>query len=282
MSTGQIVVFCVLGATLVLFVWNRWRYDLIALSALLVLAIAGYVPKNQVFVGLGHPAVVTVAAVLTISRGLSNAGVVDAVARLLTRVGNTLWVQVATLTGLVALCSAFMNNVGALALLMPVAISMARRSKHSPSLLLMPLAFGSLLGGMLTMIGTPPNIIIAEYRAQASDTPFHMFDFTPVGIVVVVAGVVFIALVGWRLMPKRDRAAVSGDPFEIEDYMAEVRVPEGSEYAGKTIHDLVAAVEGEADIAVIALERDGWRREMPSTYEVLRENDVLMIETETN
>ena len=282
MTTGQVVVFCVLGATLCLFVWNRWRYDLVALSALLILAIAGYVPADQVFTGLGHPAVVTVAAVLVISRALSNAGVVDAVARLLARVGDRPWTQIATLTGLVALCSAFMNNVGALALLMPVAISMARRSGHSPSLLLMPLAFGSLLGGMLTMIGTPPNIIIAEYRAHASEAPFGMFDFTPVGIGVVAAGVLFIALLGWRLMPKRQRATVSEDPFEIEDYMAEVRVPKGSEFSRKTIHSLVAAVEGEADIVVIALERAGKRVEMPSPFEVLQDDDQLMIEAETD
>ncbi|MBN1631568.1 MAG: SLC13 family permease [Thermoleophilia bacterium] len=282
MTTGQIVVFSVIGLTLVLFVWNRWRYDLVALSALLVLAIAGYVPAGQVFLGLGHPAVVTVAAVLIISRGLSNAGVVDAVSRLLIRVGDRLWVQVATLAGLVALCSAFMNNVGALALLMPVAIAMARRSKHSPSLLLMPLAFGSLLGGMLTMIGTPPNIIIAEYRAHNGTEPFRMFDFTPVGIGVVVIGVVFIALVGWRLVPKGQRAAVSADPFEIENYMAEVRVPEGSEFIGKTLHSLIMAVEEEADIVVIALERGGQRRTMPSMYEVLREDDVLTVEAETD
>ena len=162
MTTGQLVVFAVLGATLVLFVWNRWRYDLVALSALLVLAIAGYVPTDRVFAGLGHPAVITVAAVLIISSGLREAGVVDMVTRLLARVGNRPWVQVATLTGLVAVCSGFMNNVGALALLMPVAIAMSRRAGRSPSLLLMPLAFGSLLGGMLTMIGTPPNIIISE------------------------------------------------------------------------------------------------------------------------
>lgn len=281
MTTGQVVVLCVIALTLVLFVWNRWRYDLVALSALLVLTIAGYVPAERAFLGLGHPAVVTVAAVLIISRGLSNAGVVDAVSRLLTRVGNRVWLQVVTLTGLVALCSAFMNNVGALALLMPVAIAMARRSKHSPSLLLMPLAFGSLLGGMLTMIGTPPNIIIAEYRAQAGGEPFRMFDFTPVGIGVVAVGAVFIGFLGWRLMPKSDRAAVSADPFEIENYVAEVRVPEGSDFAGKTIHDLVSAVEDDADIAVIALDRGGQRRAMPSTYVVLHEDDVLMVETDT-
>ncbi|NLV72608.1 MAG: SLC13 family permease [Actinobacteria bacterium] len=281
MTTGQWVVFGVLAATLALFIWNRWRYDLVALSALLVLVVAGYVPWNDAFLGLGHPAVVTVAAVLIISSGLSNAGVVDAVARLLTRVGDRPVVQVLTMTSIVAVCSGFMNNVGALALLMPVAVSLSRKAGRSPSLLLMPLAFGSLLGGLLTMIGTPPNIIIAEYRAQVDGTPFRMFDFFPVGIGLAVVGVLFIALVGWRLMPGRDRKAVSGDLFDIEAYMMEVRVPADSEFVGRTLHDLMVAVQDEADIVVTALIRNGSMRQMPSTYAVLWEDDVLMVEAES-
>jgi di/tricarboxylate transporter len=193
-TPAQITVFGVLVATLALFLWNRLRYDLVAVLALLVLAVAGIVPPDEVFSGFGHPAVITVAAVLVISRGLLNAGVVDALARRLTRVGNRPSVQVATLTGIVALSSGFMNNVGALALLMPVAIWMSRKSGRSPALLLMPLAFGSLLGGMLTLIGTPPNIIIASYREHVMGTGFRMFDFLPVGAAVTVVGVAFIAL----------------------------------------------------------------------------------------
>ncbi|MFZ7110149.1 MAG: SLC13 family permease [Desulfatiglandales bacterium] len=282
MTTGQLTVFGVLAATLVLFVWNRWRYDLVAVFALLLVALAGYVPPQGVFMGLGHPAVVTVAAVLVISRGLTNAGVVDTIARLLTRVGNRSWVQVATLTGIVALCSGFMNNVGALALLMPVAIWMARRADRSPSFLLMPLAFGSLLGGMLTMIGTPPNIIIAEYRVQAGATPFGMFDFLPVGAGVTLVGLLFIALVGWRLTPRREKQEVAGELFQIDAYTTELHLTEECNFTGKTLHDLIRAVEDDADIVVLALVRDGRLEEMPSTYEVLRVQDILLVETDSD
>lgn len=146
MTGDQLIVFGVLAATLVLFIWNRWRYDLVALGALLACALSGVVPAGEVFAGLAHPAVISVAAVLVLSRGLLNAGVVDSVARRLMQVGERPWAQVAALTGIVALSSGFMNNVGALALFMPVAIWMSRQSGRSPSYLLMPLAFGSLLG----------------------------------------------------------------------------------------------------------------------------------------
>ncbi len=182
MALQQIIVFGVLALTLVLFVWGRWRYDVVALLALLAVTITGIAPADQAFAGFGHPAVVTVAAVLAVSRGLMNAGVIDSLAKLLGRVGERPTAQVGALTSLVALFSAFMNNVGALALLMPVAIRMARRNGHSPSLLLMPLAFGSLLGGLTTLIGTPPNIIIATFRTDNGAAPFRMFDFTPVGL----------------------------------------------------------------------------------------------------
>ncbi len=215
MTTDQLIVFGVLGLTLVLFMWNRWRHDIVAVFALLAITIVGLVPVDQAFLGLGHPAVITVAAVLVLSRGLLNAGVVDAIARHLTRVGNQPWIQVATLTGIVALSSSFMNNVGALALFMPVAISISRQSGRSPSLLLMPLAFASLLGGTITMIGTPPNIIIASYREVAGAAPFGMFDFLPVGLGITVCGLAFIALVGWRLTPRRDNGEDAEALFQI-------------------------------------------------------------------
>ena len=277
----QLTVFGVLAATLALFVWNRWRYDIVALAALLITAVAGLVTPDEVFMGLGHPAVVTVAAVLVLSRGLLNAGVVDTLARRLTRVGDRPWIQVATLTGIVVLCSGFMNNVGALALFMPVAIWMSRRSGRSPSYLLMALAFGSLLGGMLTMIGTPPNIIIATYREQTNAPPFGMFDFLPAGGTVAFVGLVFIALIGWRLTPQGKRQDTTKDLFEISAYLTELRVPEGGKFAGKTLYELVSAVKDDADVVVIALVHAGRRREMPSTYEVLREQDTLLVETDS-
>lgn len=188
MRPDQAIVFGALGVMLAFFVWGRWRYDLVALAALLVMVVSGLVPAAEAFSGFGHPAVVTVAAVLVVSRGLLNAGAIDSIARYVGRVGVSPTVQVATLTGIAALSSAFMNNVGALALLLPVAVWMSRQAGRAPSLLLMPLAFGSLLGGTATLIGTPPNIIISAYRTEVGAAPFGMFDFLPVGAGVALAG----------------------------------------------------------------------------------------------
>lgn len=167
MLSDQWTVFLILGTTLALFIWNRLRFDIVAMLALLAVAVTGLVVPDQLFTGFGHPAVITVAAVLVISQGLVNGGVVDAVARLLGKVGRNAVLQVITLTLVVALCSGFINNVGALALLMPVAIWMSRQSGRSPSLLLMPLAFGSLLGGTITLIGTPPISLLPVIAKRA-------------------------------------------------------------------------------------------------------------------
>jgi len=281
MNLQQLTIFSVLGGTLILFAWNRVRYDVVAVLALLVVAVAGLVPPEQVFAGFGHPAIVTVAAVLVLSRGLLNAGVVDSIARHLARVGSRPTLQVAALTGLVTLCSGFMNNVGALALLMPIAIWMSRRGGYSPSLLLMPLAFGSLLGGTLTLIGTPPNIIIAAYREQTGMPAFGMFDFLPVGLGVTIAGLAFITLAGGRLTPKRKEAAAGEELFRISEYITELRVVEGSKFVGRPLYDLLAVTETEADVVVIGLVRGERWKQAPSTYEVLRQGDILVVEADS-
>ena len=170
--TGQFVVFGVIVAALFMFVRSSIRYDVVSIMALLVLVATGVVDPDEAFSGFGHPAVITVAAVLIISRGLLYSGVVDVFARNLMRMGQSLTLQVLILTFLVTLFSSFMNNVGALAIFLPVALRIAQRSNRSPSLYLMPLAFGSLLGGMTTLIGTPPNIIISLYREEAVGSPF--------------------------------------------------------------------------------------------------------------
>ncbi|MCC5844773.1 MAG: SLC13 family permease [Verrucomicrobia bacterium] len=277
MTSDQILIFALLIITLCLFVWNRWRYDVVAVGALLAAGLTGLVPADDLFLGFGHPAVITVAAVLIISRGLLHAGVVDTLARLLTRVGDRPIAQIAALTVLVAVCSGFMNNVGALALLMPVAVIMSRRARISPGLLLMPLAFGSLLGGTMTMIGTPPNIIIASYRGRITGEPFGMFDFFPAGAGLTLAGVGFILLIGWRLTPRRNKTAAGGELFEVSDYLTEVLVTEDAKYAGKTLHELLSDLEGEADVAVTSRFRDGKRQITPSMYQVLKPGDILLI-----
>ncbi|MGI5819814.1 MAG: SLC13 family permease [Armatimonadota bacterium] len=280
MTFEQFFVFAVLALTLVLFIWNRWRYDIVAVMALLVVALAGLVPPAEVFAGFGHPAVITVAAVLVLSRGLVNAGIVDIIARLLWRVGGNITVQVAALTGIVALLSAFMNNIAAMALLMPVGITIARRRGSPPSLLLMPMATASLLGGMTTLIGTPPNIIIGTYREQTAMDPFRMFDFMPVGGGVALAGLIFVSLVGWRLMPHRTRGASPDEFFDISDYIAEIRLRDESRYVGQSLHELVSAMEEEAEVIILGLFRDRKRQSMPPMHTILRSDDVLLVEAD--
>jgi len=174
-----------------------------------------------------------------------------------------------------------MNNVGALALFMPVAIWMARQSGRSPSYLLMPLAFGSLLGGTLTMIGTPPNIIIASYRREIDGNAFSMFDFLPVGLAITVVGVLFIALIGWRFTPKRTESS-SGELFEVSAYLTELTLPEKNEFVGRSLHDLIETVREEADVIVVGLVRDEQHSEMPSIYKVLHADDILLVEADSD
>ncbi len=275
-TNDQLFVFAVLGTALALFIWGRWRYDLVAVLALLTTTLAGIVPVGDAFSGFGHPAVITVAAVLIISRALRNSGIVDLVSQRLAAVGRRPTVQVASLSGLVALCSGFMNNVGALALMMPVALQAARKAGRTASQVLMPMSFASLLGGLLTLIGTPPNIIIATYREEVSGAPFAMFDFLPVGAGVAAIGLVFITLAGWRLIPQHHRRKAKSDlPFEIDDYLGEARVTKSSKVVGKRLSEL-EKIPG-AEISVTNLLRDG-RGRAPKGNEKLKAGDVLVLE----
>lgn len=274
------MVFAILLATLVLFVWGRWRYDLVALASLLAVYLAGLVPAGQVFSGFAHPAVVTVAAVLVLSRGLLNAGVVDVLARRLARVSTRPEVQVAALTGIVTVSSGFMNNVGALALLMPVAVWMSRQAGRSPAFLLMPMAFGSLLGGLTTLIGTPPNLIIAGYRAEVTGTPFGVFDFTPVGAGVALAGLALIALAGWRWVPERPGQVPAGEVFHLEDYITEMKVTEGSRAVGRQLRELTEQVERERELTVLGLVRGDLHVPSASSSERVQAGDTLIVEAD--
>ncbi|UEC42265.1 MAG: TrkA-C domain protein [Methanothrix sp.] len=280
MTTDQLLIFGVLGLTLLLFIWGRWRYDIVSLLALITATVVGLVPWDQAFLGFGHPAVITVAAVLVASRGLLNSGAVDIMAGWLSRAGDSPTRQVASLTGLVTLLSGFMNNVGAMALLLPVSIRMAIKSGNSPSILLMPLAFGSLLGGLITMIGTPPNIIIATFRAESVGEPFGMFDFTPVGLGVAVAGLIFISLLGWRLVPVRKSPSSKERLFEIENYLAEVQVPEGARMAGKTLQEVREG--SKAEFQVLGLLSGETRIASPSIFHPLMPGDILLVESDAD
>ena len=270
------LVFIVLGLTLVAFIWGRFRYDLVALAALLGSVMLGLVPADDAFAGFGHPAVITVAAVLVLSRGFERSGVVDVIANQVLKVGERLLLQLLVLVGTVVVLSGVMNNVGALALLLPVAMRLAREHNTSPSLLLMPLAFGSLLGGLTTLIGTPPNIIIAAYRGNMTGENFGMFSFSPVGIVVALAGLIFIVLVGWRLTPKRSGQAAADDMFDTANYLVELNVTEDSKANGLTLQQL--RDELDETIPVLAVVREDNRRAGYQFHGVLREGDILLLE----
>src|SRR5690554_4639808 len=251
------LVFIVLGATLAAFVWGRFRYDLVALAALLGSVVLGLVQGEAAFMGFGHPAVITVAAVLVLSRGFERSGVVDVIAEQVLKVGARLFLQLLVLVGTVVVLSGIMNNVGALALLLPVAMRLAREHDASPSILLMPLAFGSLLGGLTTLIGTPPNIIIASYRGSVTGESFGMFSFTPVGVVVALVGLAFIVLLGWRLTPKRAGKASTEAMFDTANDLVELRVGEASKANGLTLRELQQSlVEALVDLVLSVLL--GW------------------------
>lgn len=270
------LVFILLGLTLAAFVWGRFRFDLVALAALLASVMLGLVPGDEAFLGFGHPAVITVAAVLVLSRGFERSGVVDLIAEQVLKAGDRLLLQLVALTGTVVVLSGFMNNVGALALLLPVAMRLAREHNTSPSLLLMPLAFGSLLGGLMTLIGTPPNIIISSYRGSITGETFGMFHFFPVGAAVALAGFVFIVLLGWRLVPQRAGSASTEAMFDTANYLVELKVGEESKAAGWTLRELQR--ELEETIPVLAVVRDDKRRAGHEFLGALRSGDILLVE----
>ncbi len=272
------IVFAIMAALFVLLVWGRWRYDLVAFAALLVAVIAGVVSSERAFAGFGHPAVVIIALVLIVSRGLSNSGAVAFVTRSLVDASRSITGHISIMAGLAAALSAVMNNVGALALLMPVDVQAAAKAKRSPALTLMPLSFASILGGLVTLIGTPPNIIIAAYREDALGEPFAMFDFAPVGIACTVAGVLFVALIGWRLIPQA--RAQKDEPqalIDMEGYIAEARVPKDAKIIGQKVRTLHPEAD-EQEVAILGLVRAGQRMPGFARREVIREGDVLVFE----
>jgi di/tricarboxylate transporter len=276
----QAAISVILVGTLVLFVWGRWRHDVVAVMSLMAAVGVGVIEPGEAFTGFGNAAVVTVAAVLAISHALGRSGIIDLIGgRVMAVVKNPFW-QRASLCFLGAFLSGFMNNVGALALLMPVAISAAKASGHSPSRMLMPLSFATLLGGVLTLIGTPPNLLISQFRAEAVGEPYSMFDFLPVGLVVALAGVAFIVTIGWRLLPEdRSGSAAEAEHFEVADYVTELRVRDESPIIGKTVAALESDSEGA--VTVVGIVRGEHRLFGRLHYEAVRAGDVLMVQSDS-
>jgi len=279
MTLDQSIAFTVLGASLILFIWGRWRYDMVAVAALVAVTLAGLVPSSDILSGFGHPAVITVAAVLVISRALSNSGIVDVVSRALSPYTENLTMHIIVLSGVCAVASAFMNNVGAIAIMLPVALASCAERGRSPAIVLMPLAFGSILGGLMTLMGTPPNIIIATFRADLTGTPFGIFDYSPVGVPVAVLGVLFTALIGWRLVPRERSGTKNPDQlFEIEEYITEVRIVEDSPLVDGRYGDMEQLI-GEDVVVAGRLRTDG-RFTKPARRQIVRAGDVLILKAD--
>ena len=271
----QLIVYFTLLGALGLFLWGRWRPDLVAILALMVLALSGVIPPSRVFSGFGNEAVISVAAIFMMGRAVDRAGLTEPLARALKRMGGGVVGHNFALFGSTAFLSSTMNNTGALAILMPLAIRLARESRRMASMVLMPLAFASLLGGLITVIGTPPNILVAQLRAEHMGEPFHFFDFTPVGLGLALVGVAFLSLVGWRLLPARRGAASTRDFYRIGKYFAEVVVSHGSSFVG---HPLSQFSRIDAEVNVVGLIRGQQRMPAPNPEEILQAGDALLVE----
>ena len=276
MTLDHALVFGIFGVMMVLFVWDRIRYDLVALLGLLAAVFMGLVRPEDAFKGFSDDVVIIVASVLVVSAAIGKSNLLRRLIRFLEPRMRTVGAKVATLAGAVTILSMFMKNIGALAIFLPIAIQIARRSGTPVSLLLMPMSFGSLVGGLITLVGTSPNILVARARSEATGHPFRMFDYTPVGLGIAFAAMAFLAF-GWRLLAGAGRreSAAGGVPAT---YLGEARVPELSAYVGRTIAELEA--EGEGEVTVIALQREGQRQEAPDRGTTLAAGDLLVLRGE--
>lgn len=275
MTLQQMLALAVIILMMAVFIWGRFRYDVVALCSLLVAVGLGLVPYDQAFSGFSDDIVIIVGSALIVSAGVARSGLMEAAVQRFVPQLEAVRLQIILLVSVVTILSAFVKNVGALAIMIPVAIQFARRSAVSPSVFLMPMAFGALLGGLMTQVGTSPNIVVSRVRAEMVGESFTMFDFTPVGAVLAIAGVLYLALF-YKLVPERRREQVSVDEaIEIRNYVSEARVPEGVAIIGKKVTDLIKPAEGNAMVTSILR---GKKRVSPLPDMVIAAGDVILLE----
>jgi di/tricarboxylate transporter len=268
------IVVTTLLLMLAVLLWDRIRYDFVALAGLFVITITGVIPLQTAFNGFANPVVVTVASIMIISKGMQHCGLMDLVSRKLVWRSKTPAGLIFPLSVITGLVSAFMNNIS---IIMPISIKLARKQRHPVSLILMPLAFATLLGGMVTLVGSPPNIIISSVRAESVGSSFRLFDFFRVGAILAGIGIAYMSLIGWRFLPVKKTPASLQDTIEIEDYCTEVLVESLSPLAGQTVSQA-----GEShDIDLIALIRDGRILRDARGEELIREGDILLVEADS-
>ena len=277
-TVQQGLLFALIAVLFFFLIWGRYRYDLVAFAALLSASLLGLVPTEEIFSGFGHPAVIIIALVLIISRGLYLSGAIEMMSGALLDGARGIGRHIALMAGVSAALSAVMNNVAALALLMPVDLQAAEKAQRNPGLTLMPLSFASILGGMITLIGTPPNIVIATFRGEALGEPYSMFDFAPVGLVVAAVGIVYVALIGWRLIPlDRSAAKMPSSIEDLESYLVELRVPGAAGCIGQQLRELDGAAD-DAGVQILGLVRDGERLPGMAASSVLLADDRIVVE----
>lgn len=286
----QIVLFGVLGIMFALFVVNKIRFDLVALGGLVILVLLGVIPTENILAGFSNPAILTIISIFIFSAGLVRSGLIDAISRKVLGASGNPIIELFLLMALTATISGFINNVAAVSLMIPIAVKVARTHKRSLGLFLMPLAFASLLGGLATSIGTTPNIIIASMREETLGTPFSFFDFAPVGYSLAAIGIIFLGLIGWRLIPPRREKTLSDELFDVKDYLTEVKIKDSSKWIGKELHSLQEV--GGYNLSVIGIIRESAnsdnyeevspeRIDQPSRYERLKAGDILLLQADS-
>ena len=280
MTREQGMIITLLVVVLINFIWGKLRFDFVALSSLIIATLLGLVAPGEAFDGFANSAVITVAAILVLSEGLVRSGVVDATVQTLEKNVKRPRMQFLFLVFGVAAFSAFMNNVGAMALFMPVAIKTARKTGVSPSRYLMPMAFASLLGGLITLVGSPPNIIVSQFREDLIGRGFGMFEFAPVGLSLTLLILPIMLFAAPQLTPVRKENVSQEDLFEIKDYTTSVKLIEGCELIGKSLVEL--GRDFFADVNVIGYVRNERKHSRVSPYMDFRVNDMLILEASTD
>lgn len=274
MTTPQILSIATLIGMMALFLWGRFRYDVTAILALLAALALGIVRPEDAFEGFSDDIVVIVGSALVISAAVQRSGVIERGLRIIGRRVTRVRSQLVVLTASVGIASALVKNIGALAMLMPASFQMAKKNGASPSVFLMPMSFAALLGGLMTLVGTSPNIIVSRVREDMTGEAFGMFDYTPVGLGLFVMGLIYLRF-GYRLIPRDRRAAATmGEALDIRGYVTEVVLPTGSPAIGQTVEAFLDRHENE--VTITQMLRAGLRS-APVPETVLREDDTLIL-----
>ena len=271
----QIIILGLLILMVGLFIWGRWRYDAISLGVLSVFVLLGYIQPEEAFKGFSHPAVITVALVLLISKGLERSGFISVIGRKLQAYANSEIQFMIAITFFAAILSSFMNNIGAMAMLLPITLGICQKMNWNPSKFLIPLSFASILGGMNTKIGTPPNIIISEFRNDFTNKDFGFFDFSFTGVPVSILGILFIAFIGWRLIKLRPINSENNPLIELEDYLVEMVITKNSKLIEKRALDF--RQELDADTALMGQINENGKKIEIHGNQKLYEGQVLIL-----